>query len=144
MRIGILGSGSWATALVKMLTDNGNTVNWWIRNSETITYIQKSRHHPHYLSTVYFDLALLSLNENILSVIDQSDVLVVAVPSAYVETALREIPTNALQGKKIISAVKGILPDGNLLDFVVVRLKEYGLIARLPRNNPLELGRLVL
>jgi glycerol-3-phosphate dehydrogenase (NAD(P)+) len=115
MRIGILGSGSWATALVKMLTDNGNQVNWWIRNSETIQYIQKRRHNPHYLSAVYFDVALLSLNENILSVIDQSDVLVVAVPSAYVETALLDIPTNALQGKKIISAVKGILPDGNLL-----------------------------
>ena len=57
MRIGIIGSGSWATALAKIVTDNGHTVHWWIRNEETIQYFKKRRHNPHYLSSVYFDLS---------------------------------------------------------------------------------------
>ena len=54
---GVIGSGSWATALVKILTDNGNTVNWWIRNEKSIEHIQRRRHNPHYLHSVNFDIS---------------------------------------------------------------------------------------
>ncbi|MBU3744141.1 MAG: glycerol-3-phosphate dehydrogenase, partial [Sediminibacterium sp.] len=54
MRMGIMGSGSWATALAKILTDNGHTIQWWIRNEDTIQYLQKRKHNPHYLSADYF------------------------------------------------------------------------------------------
>ena len=115
MQFGMIGSGSWATALAKILTDNGNTIHWWVRNTETIQYIQKRRHNPHYLSGAYFNPAQLLLNDDITKVVEQSEALVIAVPSAYVEDALKQIPPELLQGKKILSAVKGILPSENEL-----------------------------
>ena len=115
MQFGMIGSGSWATALAKILTDNGNTIHWWIRNNETISYIEKRRHNPHYLSSAYFDTAQLQLSSDIQKTVSQSDVLVIAVPSAYVENAFAQIPADLLKGKKIISAVKGILPSENQL-----------------------------
>ncbi|MCW3088581.1 MAG: glycerol-3-phosphate dehydrogenase [Sediminibacterium sp.] len=115
MQFGIIGSGSWATALAKILTDNGNTIHWWVRNGETIRYMEKRRHNPHYLNAVYFDNTQLRLAEDIQNVVAQSDAIVIAVPSAYAEAALEQLPADALRGKKIISAVKGILPSGNQL-----------------------------
>ncbi|MEO7530420.1 MAG: NAD(P)H-dependent glycerol-3-phosphate dehydrogenase [Sediminibacterium sp.] len=115
MQFGIIGSGSWATALAKILTDNGNTIHWWVRNNDTIGYIEKRKHNPHYLSGAYFNPSQLKLSSDILSVVSQSDALLIAVPSAYVENAFAQIPADQLKGKKIISAVKGILPSENQL-----------------------------
>ncbi len=115
MQFGILGSGSWATALAKILTDHGNTIHWWIRNPETIRYMQSRKHNPHYLSAAYFDQALLHLNDSVRDTVAKSDVLVIAIPSAFVEDALRSLPREAFKGKKVVSAVKGLLPSGNLL-----------------------------
>ena len=70
---GIIGSGSWATALAKILTDGNQHINWWVRNAETIEQIQKRRHNPHYLSSVYFDTSLLSLENDLGKVIAASD-----------------------------------------------------------------------
>lgn len=115
MQFGILGSGSWATALAKILTDHGNTIHWWIRNPDTIRYMQSRKHNPHYLSAAYFDQALLHLNDSIMDTVAQSDVLVIAIPSAFVEDALQSLPGDAFKGKKVASAVKGLLPSGNQL-----------------------------
>ena len=115
MQFGIIGSGSWATALAKILTDNGNTIHWWVRNNDTIGYMEKRRHNPHYLNAVYFNEKQLYLSDDIRTVVSQSDALLIAVPSAFVEDALQQLPPDALKGKKIISAVKGILPSGNQL-----------------------------
>ena len=115
MQFGIIGSGSWATALAKILTDNGNSIYWWVRNEETIRYIGKRRHNPHYLNSAYFDLNQLHLSADIAEVVSHADALVIAVPSAYVENAIKQLPAGALNGKKIISAVKGILPSSNQL-----------------------------
>ena len=115
MRFGIIGSGSWATALAKILTDNGNVIHWWVRNSDTIQYIQKRKHNPHYLSAAYFNQAQLHLTDNVQELVAAVDVIVVAVPSAYVSSIFEGIDASELQGKKIVSAVKGILPDHNVL-----------------------------
>lgn len=122
MQFGIIGSGSWATALAKILTDNGNTIHWWIRNNDTINLIKKRRHNPHYLSAVYFNQLQLVMSDDIAEVVAKSDVLVVAVPSAYAVAALSALPANALKGKKIVSAIKGILPTENILlnDFLAI------------------------
>ena len=126
MRIGIIGSGSWATALAKILTDNGNTINWWIRNTDTIELMKRKKHNPHYLSAVYFDPSQLLLTNDIKEVVNKSDILVIAVPSAFVLAALSALPKNAFDGKQIVSAIKGILPDTNeLLNEYL--LKEYSL-----------------
>jgi glycerol-3-phosphate dehydrogenase (NAD(P)+) len=115
MRFGIIGSGSWATALAKILTDNGNTIHWWVRNADTIQYIQKRKHNPHYLSAAYFNQAQLHLTDNVQELVAAVDVVVVAVPSAYVVSIFEGIDASLLEGKKIVSAVKGILPDHNVL-----------------------------
>ncbi|HJV20112.1 MAG TPA: NAD(P)H-dependent glycerol-3-phosphate dehydrogenase [Sediminibacterium sp.] len=115
MKFGILGSGSWATAIAKILTDNGNTINWWVRNGDSIQYIQKRRHNPRYLSGAYFNLSQLLLNDRLEEVVAQSDVLVVAIPSAFVEEVIGLLPKEAWRDKKIVSAVKGILPVSNQL-----------------------------
>lgn len=131
MQFGIIGSGSWATAIAKILTDNEHSIRWWIRNEATIKHIIQRHHNPHYLSSAYFDTKLLHLSANIQQVIEKSDVLVIAVPSAYVNDALKGLPKDIFSGKKIISAVKGILPSSNQLlnDFLLndfnVDLKDY-------------------
>lgn len=115
MQFGLLGSGSWATALAKILTDNNHPINWWVRNRETISFIEKRRHNPHYLHSAYFDPKVLYLNNYIREVIIQSEVLVIAIPSAFVVEALKGLPRDIFKGKKIVSAIKGILPESNQL-----------------------------
>lgn len=115
MQFGIIGSGSWATALAKILTDGKQRIAWWVRNGDTIQYIRQRKHNPHYLSSAYFDNSLLDMYDNVQQVVANSDVVIVAVPSAYVTGALESLRPDALKGKKIVSAVKGILPDTNEL-----------------------------
>jgi glycerol-3-phosphate dehydrogenase (NAD(P)+) len=113
--IGIIGSGSWATALAKILTDNQHRINWWIRNPETIEQIRKRRHNPHYLSSAFFDTTLLNLENDIKKVIADSDVIIIAVPSSFIEETLAKLDSDTFEDKKIVSAIKGIIPQKNVL-----------------------------
>ncbi|MBE7173874.1 MAG: NAD(P)-binding domain-containing protein [Williamsia sp.] len=115
MQFGVLGSGSWATALTKILTDNKHPVNWWIRNGDAIRHLTGRHHNPHYLSSVYFDTSLLRMDASIQKVVEASDCLVLAMPSAYIHDACKGLDKETFKGRKIISAVKGILPENNLL-----------------------------
>jgi glycerol-3-phosphate dehydrogenase (NAD(P)+) len=112
---GIIGSGSWATALVKILTDNGHKVNWWVRNEKQQDYIRQRRHNPQYLSTAYLNVSLLNIVSEVNEVLDTSDVVVLAVPSAYICEVLGKIDPAKLQKKKIVSAIKGIVPGPDVL-----------------------------
>lgn len=114
-KIGVIGNGSWATALVKILTDNDQTVNWWVRNEESIEYIRKRRHNPHYLASAYFDISLLNMSSDIRQVVSSSDLIVLAVPSAYIQGALEELDEDLLKDKKILSAIKGLVPGPDVL-----------------------------
>jgi glycerol-3-phosphate dehydrogenase (NAD(P)+) len=107
-KFGIIGSGSWATALVKILTDKKYAVNWWIRNEDTIN-------NPSYLSSVEFDVSLLSMSSDIAEVLHNSSTIIIAIPSAYIEESLGHLKPEDWSGKKVVSAVKGILPDQNIL-----------------------------
>lgn len=126
MNFGILGSGSWATALAKILTDNGQTIYWWNRNENSIQHIMARRHNPHYLSGVYFNTHQLKLTTDAAEVIAQSDCIIIAIPSAYIETTLQSLDATIFSGKKVVSAVKGILPEKSILlnDFLN---QEFGL-----------------
>lgn len=121
-KFGIIGSGSWATALAKILTDNKNKINWWIRNEETIKHLLARHNNPQYLSSVFFDTALLVTTTNVSDVIENSDCIIIAVPSAYAVETLGNLDRNIFiqkdsfgRDKKIVSAIKGILPEENLL-----------------------------
>jgi glycerol-3-phosphate dehydrogenase (NAD(P)+) len=115
MHFGVIGGGSWATALAKILTDNGDSIHWWIRNEGSIQHLRTRHHNPQYLPSVYFDTSLLTLSHRVDEVVAASDCLVMAVPSAYTAATLEGLDRTALQGKKVLSAIKGILPEHNLL-----------------------------
>jgi glycerol-3-phosphate dehydrogenase (NAD(P)+) len=115
MNFGILGSGSWGTAIAKILTDNGNTIYWWNRSEAHIKYILERNHNPQYLQAAHFDTTKLKLTTNPAEVITNSDCIVIVIPSAYTDKALNGLDRNIFIGKKIISAIKGILPETNLL-----------------------------
>jgi glycerol-3-phosphate dehydrogenase (NAD(P)+) len=115
MQWGIIGSGSWATALAKLLTDNNHTVNWLVRSESMVTHLKLRHHNPTYLRSVYFDTALINLYTDVNQVVRSSDRLLVAVPSSFVMETLQPLPKNVFEGKKVVSAVKGILPQDNLL-----------------------------
>lgn len=115
MTFGIIGSGSWATALTKMLTDRKHQVNWWIRKQETIQHIQNEGFNPNYLSKAKFDTSFLLMSSEIKEVISKSDVLVIAIPSAYVESAFEGLKVEDWKSKKVISAIKGLLPGKDIL-----------------------------
>ena len=115
MTFGILGSGSWGTALAKILTDNGQTIYWWNRSEEAIKHILSRHHNPQYLPTAHFNVDQLKLTTNRAEVIENSDCIIIVVPSAYAADVLNGLDKNIFKGKKIISAIKGILPENNLL-----------------------------
>ncbi|MEO9071252.1 MAG: NAD(P)H-dependent glycerol-3-phosphate dehydrogenase [Ginsengibacter sp.] len=115
MIFGIIGSGSWATALAKILTDNKNKINWWLRNDSNITSFKSRRHNPQYLSSAFFDINLINFSTSAEEVINQSDTVIIVVPSAFVAESLHDLPKDIFKNKKIISAVKGIIPEKNVL-----------------------------
>ncbi len=112
---GIIGNGSWGTALAKILTDNKNKINWWIRSEETIKHLLARHNNPQYLSSVFFDTSLLQPTTKAAEVIKNSDCIIIVVPSAFAANTLGKLDKNIFNGKKIISAIKGILPEENLL-----------------------------
>ncbi|MEO5966886.1 MAG: NAD(P)H-dependent glycerol-3-phosphate dehydrogenase [Ferruginibacter sp.] len=115
MQLGILGNGSWGTALAKLLTDNGQNINWWNRSESAINTIKLSKRNPQYLPSAHFDVSKLSLSTDISKVIKNSDAVVIAIPSAFAELVLNKLDKDIFKGKIIISAIKGILPGENLL-----------------------------
>ena len=84
-KIGVLGSGSWATALTKIMTDNGQHVHWWVRNPDSIKHIEQHHNNPHYLSAANFNITNLSLYHNVNNMVAAANVIILAVPAAYIE-----------------------------------------------------------
>ena len=120
-RIAVIGGGSWATAIVKMLCDEsagadaGEMITWWIRSQETIDYILKYKHNPRYLSSVELKLNLINLQHDIKAVVKNNDVLIMAVPAAFLAETLKDLTAEDFKGKVVFSAIKGIVPGANLI-----------------------------
>lgn len=112
-KIAVIGGGSWATAIVKMLTNNCEQITWWIRNPKNADYIKQYHHNPHYLSSVEFNIDKLLVSSDLPKVIKQNDVLIFAVPSAFLHDTLQLNEIEALDKKIVISAIKGIVPETN-------------------------------
>lgn len=114
-KIGVLGSGSWATALTKIMTDNGQHVHWWVRNPDSIKHIEQHHNNPHYLSAANFNITNLSLYHNVNNMVAAANVIILAVPAAYIGSVLQQITADNFKDKYFITAVKGILPESNIL-----------------------------
>jgi glycerol-3-phosphate dehydrogenase (NAD(P)+) len=112
-KIGIIGNGSWATALIKILSDNQvkKELTWWIRHHEDKTFIESYGHNPRYLTDVQVDLNFLKLELDLKSVIQSNDILLIAIPSAFVDDVLKDLPKDIFKNKTLISAVKGVNPQ---------------------------------
>lgn len=113
-RYAVLGSGSWATAIVKILSYNTKSFGWYIRSEESIKHIEQFGHNPKYLSSIDIDTKKIWLTNDIKHAIKESDVLIVVIPSAFLADSFKDITPADIKGKFIISAVKGIVPDSNL------------------------------
>lgn len=114
-RIAVLGSGSWATAIVKILTYNLDSLGWFVRNEDTISHILQYGHNPKYISSAEINTDKIRLSNDINKVIEEADVLIVAIPSAFLVDSLNNISVS-IKEKFIISAVKGIIPN----DFLTI------------------------
>jgi glycerol-3-phosphate dehydrogenase (NAD(P)+) len=112
-RIAVIGAGSWGTALVKLLSSNADTVGWWVRRPETIAHISKYGHNPDYISAAQFEVERLAMDSDIHAVVHTADVLVIAVPSAFLKATMDQLDPAELKGKILFSAVKGIVPETN-------------------------------
>lgn len=113
-RIAIIGSGSWATALAKMFMNNVDELNWYFRNEENIEMFKKFRHNPNYLRAVEFDVHRINFFSDLNQIVEESDILVFVIPSAFLKEALKDLTVD-ISKKFVVSAIKGIVPDENLI-----------------------------
>ncbi len=115
--VAVIGGGSWATAIIKMLCDNSTQkqVFWWMRCEESVAHIKKYKHNPNYLQSVEIKVNPDYISTNIKQVISKSEMILLNVPAAFLKDALKDITVADLKGKKIISAIKGIVPDDNMI-----------------------------
>ena len=114
LKYAVFGSGSWATAIVKMLCENLDEVSWYMRSVYTKEHLLKEQHNPSYLSSVEFHIEQLKLSNDINEIAEYADVLIFVIPSAFIYTELEKLNIN-IKNKTIISAVKGIIPETGLL-----------------------------
>lgn len=113
-KIAIMGGGSWATALAKILLSTQERINWYMRRDDQIQDFLQTGHNPSYLSAVEFDINRINFYSDINRTIEESDTLIFATPSPFLKQHLKKV-TTSLENKFIVSAIKGIVPDENML-----------------------------
>lgn len=114
-RIAVIGSGSWATAIVKILCNNASRISWYFRRQDDIDYMRQYQHNPKYLSSVNFNLDKLDLSSDLLATLKAADIVILAVPSAFIHHTLKDIGPEVFKNKVVFSAIKGIVPEYNLI-----------------------------
>lgn len=114
LKYAVFGAGSWATAIVKMLSENLDEIGWYMRSAYTKEHLLREQHNPNYLSSVEFHLEQLKLSNDINEMADWADVLIFVIPSAFIHTELGKLTVD-ISNKTIVSAVKGIVPETGLL-----------------------------
>jgi len=134
LKFAVFGSGSWATAIVKMLCENLDEVGWYMRSVYSKEYLIKHQHNPSYLSSVEFNLEQLKLSNDINEMATYADALIFVIPSAFMHSELDKLSVD-ISNKIIVSAVKGIIPESGLLvgehfhDIYKIPFENIGVIA---------------
>lgn len=113
-KVAVLGGGSWATALAKLLLKNCDRIGWYQRSEDKIEEFRKTGHNPSYLTDVEFDTSRIDFSADINVVVEEADTLVVAMPSPYFLPEFDKLKVD-ISGKNVVSAVKGIVPDRNMI-----------------------------
>ncbi len=109
--VAVIGSGSWATAIVKILTTNLEKTYWWVRNEEIVEGIKKYGHNPRYLSSAFITPESVEISTDITDIAQKADYLVIVTPAAFLHDSLLPLKAIDISKKKIITAVKGIIPE---------------------------------
>lgn len=115
LKVAVIGGGSWATALVKVLGDNQVPMAWWMRDREVMSYIQQHHRNPRYLSDASLQIRRGMLQPDLRKAVAGAEVVILAVPAAFLRDAMQGLNENDLAGKWVLSAVKGMVPGENLL-----------------------------
>lgn len=146
-KFAVLGGGSWATAIVKMLCENLDEVNWYMRSEEALEFIKKHGYNPNYLSSVEFELQQLRLSNDMDETVTAADYLIFAIPSAFLQQELEKLSVS-LEDKIVFSAIKGIVPETSLIvgdhfnTFYKVPFNNIGVISGPCHAEEVALGRL--
>lgn len=113
-KIAIIGGGSWATALAKIVLTHEDSINWYIRRTDQIEDFKRLGHNPSYLTGVHFDVSHIQFSSDINKVTRESDILIFVTPSPYLKAQLKKLKTK-LANKFVVIAIKGIVPDENMI-----------------------------
>jgi glycerol-3-phosphate dehydrogenase (NAD(P)+) len=132
--IGVIGSGSWATAIAKMLLDKTDHINWYIRRNDRIEDFLRLEHNPAYLTSVHFDTNRIFFSSNINEIVTKSDTLIFVTPSPYLKSHLKKL-REKINNKLVVTAIKGIVPEENM-----VCSEYFRQMYNVPEENILVLG----
>ncbi len=113
-KIGIMGGGSWATAIAKIMLAQEDTINWYMRRDDRIEDFKRLGHNPAYLTGVRFDIKRINFSSDINKVVRESEILIFVTPSPYLKIHLKKLKTR-IKDKFVVTAIKGIVPDENLI-----------------------------
>ena len=113
-KVAVMGGGSWATALAKLLLKTNETILWYMRRDDRIEEFQRLGHNPAYLTDVAFDVQRIEFSSDINQVASEADTLLLVMPSPYFKSHVEKLSVD-ISGKHVVSAVKGIVPDENML-----------------------------
>ncbi len=114
-KIAIIGSGSWATALVKILTEGNVRLQWWVRLPEDADYIRQYHHNPRYLADVQIPTRKVKVTHKVKDALKGADYVILVTPAAFIQEALSSCTAADFAGKTVITAIKGLIPDLHLL-----------------------------
>lgn len=112
--IAIMGGGSWATAIAKMMLEQNDSIYWYMRRDDRIEEFCRLGHNPAYLTSVHFDVSRIKFSSDINKIAENADTLIFVTPSPYLKSHLKKLKTR-IRDKFIITAIKGIVPDENLV-----------------------------
>lgn len=112
--VAVIGGGSWATAIIKILSENDIKIRWWLRNADDVNFIQTYGHNPHYLSDIQINLRKVKVYTDIVKTLSKANFVILAVPAAFIQQPFQAAAVH-LQDKIIVSAIKGMIPEKNLL-----------------------------
>lgn len=112
-KIAIIGGGSWATAIAKIVIGKTDHIGWYIRRDDSIENFRRMGHNPNYLTSVRFNVDNIFFSSDLNKIVEAYDTLVFVIPSPYLKNHLKKLKTR-LRDKFIITAIKGLVTDDNL------------------------------
>lgn len=113
-KIAIMGGGSWATAIAKIMLTQEESINWYMRRDDRIEDFKRLGHNPAYLTGVRFDVKRINFSSDINKIVKESEILIFVTPSPYLKSHLKRLKTK-IKDKFVVTAIKGIVPDENLI-----------------------------